>query len=55
MSTPLQPAWKPREEMSLLNSDIPRVDGPEKVSGQARYTHDIRLPGMVWARVRQSH
>jgi xanthine dehydrogenase YagR molybdenum-binding subunit len=37
--------------MALLNTDIPRVDAPEKVTGQALYTHDVRLPGMVWARL----
>ena len=48
---PGEPEWKPRSELSLLNTDIPRVDGPEKVTGRARYTHDVRLPGMVWVRV----
>jgi xanthine dehydrogenase YagR molybdenum-binding subunit len=37
--------------MTLLNTDIRRVDGPTKVTGQALYTHDMRLPGMVWARL----
>lgn len=44
-------AWPPRAEMRVLNTDIPRVDGPDKVSGVARYTHDVRLPGMVYARL----
>ena len=29
----------------------PRVDGPEKVTGKATYTVDVRLPGMLEARV----
>ncbi|MCZ6597981.1 MAG: xanthine dehydrogenase family protein molybdopterin-binding subunit [Planctomycetota bacterium] len=45
------PAWKPRGELKLLNTDIPRVDGPDKVSGRAKYTHDIRVPGMLYGRV----
>ena len=45
------PQWGPRESLTLLNHKLRRVDGPEKVTGRARYTHDIRLPGMVWARL----
>jgi xanthine dehydrogenase YagR molybdenum-binding subunit len=43
--------WESRDTLDVLNHDIPRVDGPEKVSGLARYTHDIRLPRMVYARL----
>ncbi|MBL8862830.1 MAG: xanthine dehydrogenase family protein molybdopterin-binding subunit [Planctomycetes bacterium] len=43
--------WPPRASLRVLNHDIPRVDGPVKVSGAARYTHDVRVPGMVWARL----
>jgi xanthine dehydrogenase YagR molybdenum-binding subunit len=31
-----------------------RREGPEKVSGRARYTTDVMLPGMLWARVLRS-
>ena len=48
---PSEPAWGPREELEVLNRDIPRVDGPVKATGQAVYTHDVRLPGMLWARL----
>lgn len=48
------PQWGPREAMRLLNHDLRRVDGPEKVTGRARYTHDMRLPGMVYARLLHS-
>jgi xanthine dehydrogenase YagR molybdenum-binding subunit len=44
-------AWPSRPERTLIDHDLRRVDGPLKVSGRARYTHDVRLPGMVWARV----
>jgi xanthine dehydrogenase YagR molybdenum-binding subunit len=46
-----RPEWGPRERMRLVNRDIPRVDGPEKVTGRAVYTHDVRLSGMVYAKV----
>ena len=46
-----RPEWGPNDRHAVLNKDIPRVDGPLKVSGQAQYTHDIRLPEMVYARL----
>ena len=44
-------AWPPPEEVELLGGDLKRVDAPLKVTGRARYAHDVRLPGMLWARV----
>lgn len=32
----------------------PRVEGAEKVTGRARYSYDIRLPGQLYARVLRS-
>jgi len=32
----------------------PRVDAVERVTGQAKYTNDIKLPGMLYARVLRS-
>lgn len=32
----------------------PRVDGMEKVTGRARFTHDVRLPGMLHGRLLHS-
>ncbi len=51
MSVQSGPQWKARSEMKVLNTDVPRVDGPAKVSGRAKYAHDIRLPGMLHARL----
>lgn len=31
-----------------------RVEGPAKVTGEARYTADILLPGMIWGKVLRS-
>lgn len=33
---------------------IARIEGPEKVSGSARYACDVRLPGQLYARVLRS-
>jgi xanthine dehydrogenase YagR molybdenum-binding subunit len=45
------PSWPARATLREINHEHPRLDGPEKISGRARYTHDMRLPGMVFARV----
>jgi xanthine dehydrogenase YagR molybdenum-binding subunit len=43
--------WPARDELRLLDHDLRRVDGPEKVSGKALFAHDRRAPGMLWARL----
>jgi xanthine dehydrogenase YagR molybdenum-binding subunit len=48
------PTWGPRDAHTILNHDIERVDGPAKVSGQAKYTYDVRLPGMLYGRILRS-
>lgn len=44
-------AWQARDKLRLLNHDLTRVDAPEKVTGRARYAHDMRPPGVVFARL----
>ena len=44
------PSWGKRADLDVLNRDIRRIDGPEKVTGRAVYTHDVRLPNMLYAR-----
>jgi CO/xanthine dehydrogenase Mo-binding subunit len=40
-----------RDGPRLLGKDLPRVDIPAKVTGGAAYLQDMRLPGMLHARV----
>jgi xanthine dehydrogenase YagR molybdenum-binding subunit len=35
----------------LLGTKIPRLDGPEKSTGRARYTFDINRPGLLHAKI----
>ena len=42
------------KDLSVLGKPTPRLDGRLKVTGAARYTADVRLPGMLWARVVRS-
>src|SRR5215210_2606536 len=48
------PEWGANDKHTLLNHRLTRVDGPVKVSGAAQYTHDRRLPGMLYGRVVRS-
>ena len=38
-------------EYKLVGARVPRVDIPDKVTGHAVYVHDVRVPGMLHARV----
>ena len=47
-------AWPARP--SVLGTRVLRLDGPDKVTGRAKYTFDISRPGMLYARmVRSPH
>lgn len=45
------PQFKPRDECRLLGTRMKRVDGPAKLTGAAEYTSDVRLDGMLYAKV----
>jgi nicotinate dehydrogenase subunit B len=45
------PALKSPSEFKVINQPVLRRDAAEKVTGQARYAGDIRLPGMLYAAV----
>ena len=45
-------AWP--EKPALLSTPIKRLDGPDKVTGRARYTYDINRPGMIYGKVVRS-
>ncbi|HEY2746679.1 MAG TPA: molybdopterin-dependent oxidoreductase [Polyangia bacterium] len=44
------PPWPHNDKLTVVGKSQPRVDGRLKVTGQARYTADVRLPGMLFAR-----
>lgn len=35
----------------LIGQSVPRMDAPQKVTGQAIYTDDIKLPGMLYCKI----
>jgi xanthine dehydrogenase YagR molybdenum-binding subunit len=44
------PPWPTSDKLKVVGKSQPRLDGRLKVTGQARYTADVRLPGMLFAR-----
>ena len=48
---PKEPKLKDRKEFRLIGKPVPRIDGPDIVSGRAIYGLDVRVPGMLFAAV----
>jgi xanthine dehydrogenase YagR molybdenum-binding subunit len=46
--------WDLESKLSVVGKSHPRVDGLAKATGKARYTHDVRLPGMLWGVILRS-
>ena len=44
------PPWPTNDKLKVVGKPQPRLDGRLKVTGEARYTADVRLPGMLFAR-----
>ena len=40
--------------LTAVGAVTPRIDAPERVTGRARYTGDVQLPGMLYGRVLRS-
>src|SRR5512145_3093525 len=43
--------WDLDTRFKVMGRRQKRVDGPDKVTGRARYTHDIQLPGMLYGKM----
>ncbi len=48
------PPLPPNNELAVIGKPTPRQDGRAKVTGTVRFTTDIVLPGMLYARVLRS-
>src|SRR5215467_12689110 len=40
--------------MKQIGREVPRLEARAKVSGRAEYTHNLRLPGMLYGKVFRS-
>ncbi len=43
---------KEAERTKVVGRSVPRIDGLEKVTGQAKYADDYQFPGMLYAKVK---
>ncbi|HTX52677.1 MAG TPA: hypothetical protein VMD08_04670, partial [Candidatus Baltobacteraceae bacterium] len=41
--------WDNESRLTHVKGRHPRLEAPLKVTGRAKYTADMRLPGMLWA------
>ncbi|MEY8001094.1 hypothetical protein AB8U03_13005 [Clostridium sp. Mt-5] len=37
-----------------MGNSVPRIDGIEKVTGEAQYVHDMGFKGMLYAKIKTS-
>jgi xanthine dehydrogenase YagR molybdenum-binding subunit len=44
------PVWPTNKDLKYVGQPTERLDGEAKVSGRAKYTADIQLPGMLYAK-----
>src|SRR5438309_10988955 len=49
LPVPADPPLKPPSEFRILGTRVPRVETTDKVSGEADYGIDVRVPGIVYA------
>ena len=54
VETVVLPPWGPEAELTIAGRPEARVEGEAKVTGRARYEYDVRLPGLLYARVLRS-
>jgi xanthine dehydrogenase YagR molybdenum-binding subunit len=43
--------WDLDSKLRVVKGRQPRLDGKYKVTGRAKYTYDISMPGMLWAKM----
>jgi xanthine dehydrogenase YagR molybdenum-binding subunit len=47
-------SWPAASKRSLIGKRISRLDGPAKVTGRGKYTHDLKRPGMLYGKIVRS-
>ncbi len=46
--------WPDADKRTLIGKRVSRIDGPQKVSGRAKYSFDINRPGMLFGKIVRS-
>jgi len=45
----------PKKQLKFVGRNVPRVDGIDKVTGKAKFTGDLIIPGMLQERSCAAH
>lgn len=51
---PVDPKYQWSKTPTVVGTRVKRLDGPDKVSGRAKYTFDVTRPGMLYGRIIRS-
>ncbi len=46
--------WPEASKRTILGKRVSRLDGPVKVTGKAKYTYDVKRPGMLFGKIVRS-
>ena len=46
--------WDGKDELKYIGKKVPRIDGTYKTTGRAKYTFDIKVPGMIYGKIIRS-
>jgi xanthine dehydrogenase YagR molybdenum-binding subunit len=46
--------WQWGDKMTLVGTEVTRLDGPLKATGGARYSYDVEMPGMIYGAILRS-
>jgi xanthine dehydrogenase YagR molybdenum-binding subunit len=47
-------SWPKPDQMHVLGKRTTRLEAPDKVTGRARYTYDVNLPGLLYGKIIRS-
>ena len=48
------PIWPINDKLKIIGKRVTRIDAFDKVTGKAKYTSDLKLPGMLYAKMLRS-
>ncbi len=48
-------AWPVNDKLKIIGKRVNRIDALDKVTGKAKYTSDMKLPGMLYAKMLRSN
>jgi len=48
------PVWPINDKLKIIGKRVERIDALDKVTGKAKYTSDMKLPGMLYAKMLRS-